>query len=162
MSAELSGADDTSAFRALTAASGAPGLAPLWLAAGELGWRAGLPWAPVALARARDLDPLSPLVAFHLLTTTDQSVAAASLGEFAVTREPRLAGALWWSDHPALASQVSRQTGVSIPLSVEEDSSPPMVLALTLDREPSLSFSLFAFRRSPWPARLAPIAVHIP
>lgn len=160
LSAEVLGTEDaSSALQALHAAEAAPGLGPLWLAAGDLGHRADQSWAPAALARAQRLDPLSPLVAFHLMRVQSTDDEATRLGEFALSHEPRLAAALWWSNHGEIAARVSDLTGIPLQPIPQERAAEPRVLALTLDRHPTLSFSLYAFRRSPWFARLAPIAM---
>jgi hypothetical protein len=160
LASEIQGVDSELADQARQAAKMAPGLAPLWLAAGDLGRRADQSWAPAALSQARDLDPLSPLVLFHLMTVSqDESDVALHLGEAALSAEPRLAAARWWRSHPELADRVSRQTGLPLPKRIDSPHQEPLVLALTLDRTPALSFSLFAFRRSPWPGRLAPVAL---
>lgn len=155
------GVDREIAERARQAAELAPGLAPLWLEAGNLGNRAGAFWAPNALAKAHELDPLSPLVAFHLMTATTDVDAATKLGIDAVQGEPRLASAIWWLDSPELAHAVGSLTGVAIPPNPTDQDSRPMVLALSLDSRPALSFSLFAFRRSPWPGQLAPVELNV-
>lgn len=154
---EIRGVDAPTADQALQAAQAAPGLAPLWLAAGDLGRRAGLLWAPAALSTAHRLDPLSPLAAFHLMMVETDSDAAARLGETAVSLDPRLTAARWWWDEPGLADRVSQRTDLTIPNPIESPGGVPLVLALTLDQTPAVSFSLFAFRRSPWPGRLAAI-----
>lgn len=157
LAAEIRGVGSDVAEQALLAAEMAPGLAPLWLAAGDLGNRAGTSWAAAALNEAYRLDPLSPLAAFHLMTLRVGSSQAVALGVESVLGDPRLAGAEWWLGQPELAARVSQATGVEIPNRPHSKSSDPMVLALTLDRIPALSFSLHAFRRSPWPDRLAAI-----
>jgi hypothetical protein len=159
LTAELQGADQPTAERARLAAELAPGLAPLWLEAGYLGKTSEADWAPHALATAYRLDPLSPLTAFHLMTVTDDSTTATKLGAEALRTEPRLAGALWWLDRPDLARSVSALAQVPVPApgTIAQPRGP--ALALGFDRRPSLSFSLFAFRRSPWPGSLA--AVHL-
>jgi hypothetical protein len=157
LTAELQGADRPTAERARQAAELAPGLAPLWLEAGYLGRTAGADWAPHALATAYRLDPLSPLTAFHLMTVTADSTTATRLGAEALRQEPRLTGAIWWLDRPDLARSVSTLAQVPVPApgTVAQRRAP--ALALGFDRRPSLSFSLFAFRRSPWPGRLAAV-----
>lgn len=159
LSATLQGTDEESSIQALRAAQSAPGLAPLWLAAGDLGRRAHQPWASAAAAQAFRLDPLSPMMAFHAMLARDEDQEAARLGGFAVSSEPNLAAARWWLSHRELAERVSQQIGRPIPNPIESKSSEPMVLALTLDRNPAVSFSLYAFRRSPWAGRLAPVAL---
>ena len=135
----------------------APGLAPLWLEAGNFGNQAGASWAPEALAKAHQLDPLSPLTAFHRMTVTFDLATATKLGFDAVTGEPRLAGAVWWFENPDLARSVSQLTHFPIPSPKGSLESQPMVLSLSFDNRPARSFSLFAFRRAPWPGWLAPV-----
>jgi hypothetical protein len=159
LASDIRGIDREAADQAREAAEMAPGLAPLWLAAGDLGRRAHQAWAPSALAHAYRLDPLSPLAAFHLMMVQGNQDEAVRLGEAAVAMEPRLVGAQWWWNHRDLADRLSRRIGVPIPEEIDSPSAEPMVLALTLDRTPSLSFSLYAFRRSPWPGRMASISL---
>jgi len=159
LASEILGVSGELADQALEAAGMAPGLAPLWLAAGDLGRRADRSWAPTALSQAHRLDPLSPLTAFHLMMALGGSDEAVHLGQVAVSEEPRLAAARWWWNHPEMADRISRQIVVPIPRGAESSAAEPMVLALTLDHTPALSFSLFAFRRSPWPGRVAPVAM---
>jgi hypothetical protein len=157
LAAELQGVDQPTAERARLAAELAPGLAPLWLEAGYLGKTSGADWAAHALATAYWLDPLSPLTAFHLMTVTDDSTTATKLGAEALRAEPRLAGAVWWLDRPDLARSVSVlvQAPVPAPGTIAQPRGP--ALALGFDRRPSLAFSLFAFRRSPWAGSLAAV-----
>jgi len=161
LASETRGIDRESADQARQAAEMAPGLAPMWLAAGDLGRRADQAWANLALARAHRLDPLSPLAAFHLMMVQTDKDEAGRLGEAAVIAEPRLAAAQWWWSHRETADRMSRRIGLPIPKEIETPSGEPMVVALTLDRTPSSSFSLYAFRRSPWPGRIAPIALEV-
>ena len=72
--------------------------------------------------------------------------------------EPRLARALWWNDHADLAAEVSDATGLVIGPSAAADAS-SMRLVLTLDQNPASAYSLYAFRRLPWPATLATIEI---
>lgn len=154
LAADNQGVDLTIADRAHEAAQMAPGLAPLWLEAGILGYRVGASWAPEALVRAHQLDPLSPLTAFHRMTVTLDLATATRLGSEALTGEPRLAAAEWWLESPELARAVSQKTHSEIPPPRGTPQSRPMVLALSFDNSPALSFSLFAFRRAPWPGSI--------
>ena len=159
LAAEIHGIDRETAERALQAAEMAPGLAPLWLVAGNLGTATQAPWATAALVAAHELDPLSPVTAFHRMTMTQDFDAAARLGTDAVRSEPRLAHASWWLDHPQLARAVGRLSGERIPSAVQSATPESALLALGIDRTPAVSFSLYAFRRSPWPGRIAAIAL---
>jgi len=78
-----------------------------------------------------------------------------------VTADRSLAFDLWWHDHPELSARVSASAGVPIPLAPVPGAE-RYRLGLTLDRVPSLSFSLYAFRRSPWPWTLAPVEIALP
>jgi O-antigen ligase len=160
-SAELAG-------QARLAAEQAPGVAPLRLAAGVLGGRADATWAAEALERAWHLDRLSGLVAFHLMRAKTDRAEAVALGAHALLTEPRLAAAVYWEEHPelwdAVIGEIHRRTaklGPRLEPLVRERPVPPengdpvVLLALTLDEVPALSFSLYAFRRSPWPTALA-------
>lgn len=156
------------AGEARRAAEQAPGLAPLWLAAGSLGRLADEAWAPTALERAWELDRLSGLTAFHLMRAREGRPQAVGLGAHALLTEPRLAAAVYWEEHPRLWGEVvdeireRRPTlGPRLAPLLRDPPAPPesgaevVRLALTLDEVPALSFSLYAFRRSPWPATLA-------
>ena len=156
MEAELENAAGDPAAAALQAARLAGGLAPLWLEAGFLGQRIGAPWAADALERAQRLDPLSPLASFHLMMARRGDPEAVTLGSRAVRADPRLARASFWHDHRDLASRVAAATGMHLPDPRALSATEPQMLTLILDREPAVSFSLYAFRRSPWPGRLAP------
>jgi hypothetical protein len=162
---ELEQKPAATAEEALLAAEAASGLAPLWLAAGTLGLDAGRPWATAALERAVVLDPLSPLAAFHLMRSNPDGPGAIALGARAVRAEPRLGGALWWQRHPEIRDAVAeklppdRRRGFS--RRSRRATGPVGLLVQTMDRQPAASFSLFAFRRSPWPADLAPVEVRV-
>lgn len=145
---------------ALEAARAAKWLAPLWLGAGEVAAAADHPAAAEAFATAQRLDPLSPLAAFHAATTASPR-GATLFGVRAVTGDRRFAHALWWHDHPELAARVSASAGVPIPLEVSPGAE-RFRLGLTLDRVPALSFSLYAFRRTPWMWTLAPFEIALP
>ncbi len=147
--------DSEPANEARQAAILAPGLAPLWLAAGDLGRRSGQDWAPQALARAFRLDPLSALTTFHWMTVQTDPHEATRLARSSLEREPRLAAADWWAKHPEIAEQVGRELGISLPRHIEA----PGALAVTVDRQPATSFSLYAFRRRPWLGHLARVGI---
>jgi O-antigen ligase len=156
------------ARQARLAAEQAPGVGPLWLAAGTLGRRADESWAAEALERAWQLDRLSGLVAFHLMRAKTGRPQAVALGAHALLTEPRLAAAVYWEEHQELWDAVieeiharTAKIGPKLEPLVRERPVPPesgepvVLLALTLDEVPAVSFSLYAFRRSPWPTALA-------
>lgn len=151
-------ADSSAARAARKAAEMAQGLAPLWLQAGYLGARIGEPWADQALRRARRLDPLSPLPPFLLMSLAPGDKSSVGLGVQAVRQAPELAAARFWWDKPELAQKVARESGISIPLPAAEPST-TQLLALAMDYEAATSFSMYAFRRSPWPTSLAPVVL---
>lgn len=158
MQADLGVVTPTTAEEARRAALAAHASSPLWLVAGHLGRLTREPWAPAALERAWRLDPLSPLTAFHLLAARPEAEAAAELGASAVRSEPRLASAVFWQRHPRLAREVAHRTGIEVPAHPPHSgTSRALSLALSLDHDPAVSYSLYAFRRSPWPADLAPV-----
>lgn len=168
LAADLHGVDRETAANARRAAEQGHELALLWLVAGAMAIDVGEPWAPEALNRARRLDPLSPLPAFHLLRARPFSRDAVDLGRFATTTEPRLVAAVFWERYPEIWARVAEGaagealTGDSAPPRPGASSpgnaiGPTVLLALTMDARPALSFSLFAFRRSPWPADVAPV-----
>jgi O-Antigen ligase len=150
---------------ALQAARDAAFLPPLWLGAGEVAAAAGHPEAAAAYRTALSLDPLSPLAAFHAMAADPASPDAPSLGVRAVAGDRRLSYAVWWSHHPEIAEQVAAQVGVPIQGQGQlgqievPATSQHYRLGLTLDRVPALSFSLYAFRRSPWIWTLAPVEI---
>jgi tetratricopeptide (TPR) repeat protein len=147
-----------SARAALEAARDADFLAPLWLGAGEVAVRAGQPEAAEAYRTAQRLDPLSPLAAFQAMAAHPAAPDASSLGARAVAGDRRLAFAVWWSEHPQMAARVAAEVGVPL-LTEVPATSQRFRLGLTLDRVPALSFSLYAFRRSPWLWTLAPVEI---
>ena len=164
----LQGPSTEIAREARLAAEQAPGVAPLWLAAGTLGWRADAPWAPETLERAWRLDRLSGLVAFHLMRAKAYRPEAVALGTHALLTEPRLAAAVYWEEQPELWEAVieeirarTAKIGPKLEPLVRDRPVPPesgepvVLLALTLDEVPAVSFSLYAFRRSPWPTTMA-------
>lgn len=150
-------------------------MASLWLAAGSVAAGGRRPSvAAAALERACALDPLGALAPISLLEAGSPLHDPVALGARSLAAEPRLAAATLWRDRPELlgravltlaatqgidegwrAELVARVGGV--------DSSAPPVrvdeLALSFDRTPADSVSLHAFRRTPWPARLAFVPV---
>jgi hypothetical protein len=152
----------------LRAAEEASGVGPLWLAAGVLGLGAGRSWAPRALTEACTLDPLSPFAPYFLAVAGPRSPAAPFHASHALLAEPRLLAAPFWDVHGRLRTAALREAasregidrgwraalvtaaGRLGPGSVEAPNEPGW-LALEIDRTPSLSLSLYAFRRPPWP-----------
>ncbi len=153
---------------ALRSAEQASGVGPLWLAAGVLGLGAGRPWAPRALTEACTLDPLSPFAPYFLAVAGPRSPNAPLNASHALLAEPRLLAAPFWDVHgrlrsAALQEAASREgidsgwraalvtaAGRLSPGSVEAPNEPGW-LALEIDQTPSLSLSLYAFRRPSWP-----------
>jgi hypothetical protein len=92
------------------AARTARGLAPLWLAAGNLGgWAAGegtgsehQAQSAAALERACRLDPLAPTAPFLLARAMPDHPLAASRAARALVAEPRLAAATLFLERPDL------------------------------------------------------------
>ena len=167
------GAERGVAEKALGAAEGAQGLAPLYLLAGVLGKAAGNTWAPDALLRACQLDPLGALAPFHLgLGTKDarapiwtarsllaepylirsqallerRSLAKAALAEIRALEaiDPS------WTDRLA-----SSYPGTADPAFERERRR----LVFEMDTEPTTALSLHAFRRRPWPARIDEVTI---
>jgi hypothetical protein len=86
--------------------------------------------------------------------------------------EPRLAAALFWGHRPELLRRASRLVEAwpavdpgwrhemaRIATGLPTASGAVSWLSLEMDREAALSVSLHVFRRLPWPASLAPVAV---
>lgn len=166
-------------FDPWAAAGAADGLAPLWLLAGvEQGIDTGR--RRLALERACDLDPLSALAPFELMrlereagtAVTDPRVAARAAR--AVLAEPLLLAAAAFEGDPDLRAEVHRriQSWPGLPpgwLAAFEElwfgldwsngsEGPPLdVLSVDADGRPAVSFSLFAFRRPPWPLSIGAV-----
>lgn len=153
---------EADAAEALRAAELATGLAPLWLEAGFLGAQVGAPWAVGALERAALLDPLSTLTAFHLMTVQPDSSRAVDAGARALRGEPGFAQALFWRKRKALALAVAGEAGIRPHITPIPESSRIAPIAMMIDRDSARSFSLYAFRRSPWPGALAPVELVLP
>jgi hypothetical protein len=155
---------------ALRAAEDAPGMGSLWLAAGILGLGASRPWAPQALAAACARDPLSPFAPYFLAVAAPGSAVAPRHAAHALLAEPRLLAAPFWDSHGPLRAAALREVGAregidrgwreallgaARRLFPGSPGSPEDVergwLALEIDQTPSLSLSLYAFSRQPWP-----------
>ena len=160
------------AGRALSAAEGTPGLPPLWLQAGYLGASSGEKWAAGALERGIALDPLGALAPYHRLAVAPEDPRAPRWGARALLGEPRLLAAVFWEERPALRQAAVREVeswpGVdagwraalaAAARDLPPDRGPVALLGLEMDATPHLALSLHAFRRRPWPARLAPVEV---
>lgn len=158
----LYGADRESARLALQAAEAAEGIAPLWLAAGFMGLEASAGWTVEALSTARDLDPLSPLPPFLMAVSQPDHPEAGLWAAQALRLEPRLSQTsilLERNDLQRRAIEALRASGFNTDPIVRLESDrrsgvPGAALGLSVDRTPALAFSLYAFRRRPWPATL--------
>lgn len=155
------------------AAEAAAGLAPLWLLAGvdesvDSTRRRG------ALERACDLDPLSALAPFELMRLEREGGVAAPDRRIsvraarAIVAEPLLLAAVTFEGDPDLRAELHRQVQAWPGLppgwieAFEElwfgldwsnglEGPPRDVLQVDADGRAAVSFSLFAFRRPPWP-----------
>ncbi len=151
--------------KAWRAAHDGVGLAPLWLAAGSLAEQAGRP-DPDALRRALGFDPLSPVAAFHWIAQQPPPPDAVDWGARALAAEPRLAAAVLWQRRPELLARILERIRAEggdtrrlevIAARAAAPGAGRTALALTMDGRSAVSFSIYAFRRSPWPAAVAPI-----
>jgi len=158
----LHGIDGESARLALQAARAAEGIAPFWLTAGFMGLEASSNWTFEALSTARELDPLSPLPLFLMASSQPGDPEAAQWAAQALRLEPRLAQTSMFlarTDLKQRALEALRASGFDDGLiaSLKSDSpsgAPGSALGLSMDRDPALAFSLYAFHRRPWPATL--------
>ncbi len=153
---------DKNAQAALAAAEDGRAVAPLWFVAGVLGDSTGRAWADQALARACALDPLDGLSPFYLMLINPSAEGAPRHGAHALLVEPRLITAAAWEDFPDLLTRtleevrvwpgVEPEWGEALIASVPRGHQGPLRdLGLEIDTTPSLSLSLHAFRRRPWP-----------
>jgi O-antigen ligase len=153
-----------SADLALQAAEGAREVAPLWLTAGFLGMGANRPWARPALARACALDPLAPLAPYLLAVVAPGTPEAPLHAAHGLLAEPRLLAATFWSSHEPLLAAALRAAGawdgvdprwrealLALSGRLPADDGERDWLGLGIDAIPALSFSLYTFRRPPWP-----------
>ncbi len=161
------------------AARAADGLAPLWLLAGTVESE-DLERRREALERACDLDPLAALAPFELmrLERGAGSVAGepqvAERAARAILAEPLLLAAAAFEGDPDLRAEVHRgiATWPGLPPgwfeSFEEvwflldwsngaEGPPRDVLSTSADGRAAVSFSLFAFRRPPWPLSIGAV-----
>ncbi len=163
------------AVEAIGAAEAARGVPALWLAAGAAAEAAGEDWAAAfSYERACAADPLGALAPFGLARVGSRLHDPASVAARALAADPRLAAALWWQGREDLLERAvvrastaegidegwrealrERVAGVLAGGRAPEEVSAE--LALVLDGTPESSLSLHAFRRLPWPARLAPV-----
>lgn len=165
---ELEGGDEATAERARKAAEQGHSLAPLWLSAGASGLAVGQPWAEQAFERAAVLDPLSPLPPFFLLQAGPDRADVVELGARALAAEPRLAAAVFWEARPELLAAVRARLGwpaspgpsTESAASARDDQS-TVFLTLGIDRAAAVSFTLFAFRRDPWPVDLVRVRLRM-
>ncbi|MYA06468.1 MAG: hypothetical protein F4060_16195 [Holophagales bacterium] len=162
-----------------TAAEAADGLAPLWLLAG-VDQTVDVDRRRLALERACDLDPLSALAPFELMLLLREAGAAATDRRVAVRAarailaEPLLLAAAAFEGDPDLRAELRReiQSWPGLPpgwlAAFEElwfgldwsnghEGSPRDVLSVDADGRPAVSFSLFAFRRPPWPLSIGAV-----
>ena len=161
------------------AAGAADGLAPLWLLAG-IAESGDAERRREALERACDLDPLSALAPFELMRLEREAGAGASDARVAdraaraILAEPLLLAAVVFEGDPDLRSEVHRgiQAWPGLPPgwseSFEElwlgldwsngvEGPPRDVLSIDADGRAAVSFSLFAFRRPPWPLSIGAV-----
>lgn len=154
------------------AAEDALGLGALWLAAGVYGADAGAPWAPAALDRACELDPLGALAPFHRMAIAPGSPAAPEAGARALLAAPALAAATFWEDRPELLEAALAEAlawegidpGWREALAAQAGALGPPAgetaqLALRIDPGFTESLLLRAFRRRSRPFLLAPVTV---
>lgn len=166
---------DTDLLLAASEAAGAVG--PLTLQAGLAAEAAGRPEAAALLERACDLDPFGGLAPFRLAVGPAGGDLALRVqrAKRALVAEPRLVAATAWLDHPEvlLRAQVELdRPGVPpgyaarfLPAMTALFAPEPAAEAdfvLRLDQDPAESFSLFLFRRSPFPAALSRVRVRVP
>lgn len=161
----------------LVAASRAAGaVGPMTLQAGLAAEAAGRPEAAELLARACDLDPFGGLAPFRLAVgpAGGETSLRVQRAKRALVAEPRLVAAKAWLDHPEvlLRAQVELdRPGVPpgyaarfLPAMQELFAPEPAAEAdfvLRLDQDPAESFSLFLFRRSPFPVAISRVPVKV-
>ena len=158
----LQGVDAESARLALQAAEEAQGIAPFWLTAGFMGMETSANWTADALMRARDLDSLSPLPPFLMALNRPQHPEAPQWLAQALRLEPRLSQTTQFLDRADLRPRTVEalranggDEGLTASLeSASPDGVPAGALGWSMDQNPALAFSLYAFRRRPWPTTL--------
>jgi len=158
----LQGIDEESARLALQAAEEAEGLAAFWLTAGFMGMEISADWTLEALVKARNLDPLAPLPPFLMALSRPQHPEAPHWAATAVRLEPRLLQTAKLKDRDDLTQRTMEALQASgddvdriVQLGIEGAArAPGGGLGLTMDRTPALAFSIYGFRRRPWPTTL--------
>ena len=153
------------------AATGAPGVAALQLAAGWAGAVANDRGADRWLRRACAGDPLAGMAPFLLAMREPSPLLAARLGGRALLTDPPLLAALDWEARPELRQAALREAktwpgvdaGFREALAREGESmtadGPFATLRVTTDEVPATAMSIYAFRRLPWPTTLASVVV---
>ena len=162
-----------------TAADVADGLAPLWLLAG-VDRNVDVDRRRLALERACDLDPLSALAPFELMLLLREGGAAATdprvavRASRAILAEPLLLAAAAFEGDPDLRAELHRgikswpglppgwlaafeELWFGLDWSNGQEGPPRDVLSVDADGRPAVSFSLFAFRRQPWPLSIGAV-----
>jgi hypothetical protein len=169
-------ADRTRAAQeALLAARRGDGVPLLWTAAGVLGSQAGHPWARSALEEACRTAPHQPLPHFYLMATAPDAPRAPLFGARALLAEPRLGAALFWRRAPQLLVRSQDELlalpgldpgwreafarNAALARSGPSGSIERRDLEIALDAAANESWSLFVFRRRPWPARWPVVAL---
>ncbi len=164
--------DPEAARRALAAAAGARGVAPLWLVAGSLGQEAGELWSRDALLRACRLSPLGAIAPFRLTLGEGSDTERLGWASRALLAEPLLMAAVAWRDRGSVLSSAVEELrhldGIDaawLDWLAENLRSRPgegrvRRLALEMDGDPATSASLYAFRRRPWPVLLAQVEIY--
>lgn len=161
------------------AATAADGLAPLWLLAGTVEGE-DPERRREALERACDLDPLAALAPFELMRL--ERVAGSAAGEprvaeraaRAILAEPLLLAAVAFEGDPDLRAEVHRgirawpglppgwsesfeELWLLLDWSNGAEGPSRDVLSIDADGRAAVSFSLFAFRRPPWPLSIGAV-----
>jgi len=165
---DVAGAGGAAAAEALAAAEAGWGVGGLWLVAGHAALDAGEPWAPIALERACQLEPLRAQAPYLLAIADPRSRDAPRQAARAFAAEPRLAAALAWQRLPWLRedalAELSRWKGVEpgwrvamlraadaawTAMTATRTAGGVSHVGLVLDRTPFGSLSLHVFRRRP-------------
>jgi len=161
----------TAAARAValtSAANAAPGVAALQLAAGWAGQAAGR-GGELELERACAGNPLDGYAPFLLAQRHRDEPWAARLFARSLLANPTFLAAVFWEERPDLFAAALREVAAydgvddgfrqAIVVTRPPRSGRITVVRVTMDTEPATALSLHAFRRLPWPATLASVAV---
>lgn len=158
------------------AAEDGHGVAVLWTVAGVLGNDAKRPWTAAALQTACSYDTLDPFPPFYQMLVEEDPVRAARHGAHALLAEPSLAAAtVWERREPVFRRALEdvrawpqvdagwKEAFLAAAPSPGERRGEWDWIRLSLDTEPSDSFSLSLFRRRPWPTRwpLVPVRLRL-